>query len=152
MALLMAFPGLPQQFGRLGSSGAFHLVLQGYEGPPLIAETLNPATQGLNCLAELGVALCLRFCAFDDEFGEVFVVAFYQADLLCDLGGKGCNRTLLFQFRGDTIRNVRDRISLARAGLLEAAGAVAAQLGEVDRAFPLIVGVGLENDPFDFRD
>ena len=113
---------------------------------------MNPATQGLNRLAELGVALCLRFCALDDEFGEVFVVAFYQADLLCDLGGKGCNGTLLFQFRGDTIRNVRDRISLARARLLEAAGAVAAQLGEVDRAFPLIVGVGLENDPFDFRD
>lgn len=95
MPLLMTFSRLPQQFRRFGRTGAFNLVLQGEEGPSLIAETLNPAAQGLNRLTELGVALCLGFGAFDDEFGEVFVVAFDQAGFLSDLSGEGCDRTLL---------------------------------------------------------
>ena len=101
--MLVPFLGLAQQLGRLGGAGAGHLVLEGEEGAALVAVGLDRGAQPLDGLAELCVPLGLRLSPFNDELGEVLIVALDLPGLLRDLCREARDGRLLFELGGDAV-------------------------------------------------
>jgi hypothetical protein len=90
--------------------------------------------------------------AFDDELGEILIIALDLPGLLRDLRREARDRRLPFEFGGDAIRGVGDRFGLPLAGLLVAGGAIVAQFGEVDGAVAIVLRVSLEDYALDLGD
>ena len=80
----------------------------------------------------------LGFCAPDDEPGAIRRIVGDQLVLLADLLRQRGDEALLLELGGDTIRDIRDRLGLTLAGLLEARCLLLAQFGEVECPFTII--------------